>query len=425
MAGSMNREVQDFDVIIVGGGLVGASLACALLPMAKRHGMRIAVVEAVPLPSLASEPYQPSYDARGTALSYGTRLIYEEMGVWQALSERVCAIEHIHVSDRGHFGTTRLHAAEESVAALGYVVENHWIGRVLLSHLQQQGGEAISWLCPAEVTAITMAAERAQVTIHHQDQQQQLSAALVVLAEGGRSSLSEQLSLDYQEAPYNQFALVSTLTPGKAHAGVAFERFTAEGPLALLPLTDSDDGSHRCALVWTTPDELIGERMDWDDATLLKEVQQVFGYRLGRFSRIGERYCYPLALKQAREQVRSRLVVLGNGAHALHPIAGQGYNLALRGVADLAERLGRLHQQGEDLGQLTHLNAFVEQRRQDQMRTIAFSDKVMKVFAEPRFPVQLVRDLGLVGLNMFAPARHRLARAAMGLDGTRARLHGA
>ncbi|MFP8967620.1 2-octaprenyl-6-methoxyphenyl hydroxylase [Pokkaliibacter sp. CJK22405] len=415
----MSENAHQVDILIVGGGLVGASLACALLPYARSTGLSIAVVEQVALPSEQSQPWQPSYDARGTALSFGTRLIYEDMGLWQQLSEHASPIEHIHVSDQGHYGTTRLHAEEEGVPALGYVVENHWVGRVLHGALSNE--EAIEWLCPATVTGIVMQADGAAVTIDQQGGKKTLKASLVVMADGGRSALATELGLDYLEMPYHQSALVSTITPSHHHNQVAYERFTEEGPLALLPLENGADGKPRMALVWTTPEEELEARMEWVEDDFLAAVQDAFGYRLGRFEKMGERYAYPLALKQAREQIRSRLVVLGNAAHSLHPIAGQGYNLALRSVAMLAQLLQEAHQQGRDVGHLDTLQRFLEMRQQDQLLTIGFSDKVMKLFSQPRWPARLARDTGLVALNLFAPARHRLARAAMGLDAPRAR----
>ncbi|MFB9887829.1 2-octaprenyl-6-methoxyphenyl hydroxylase [Balneatrix alpica] len=403
---------MDYDLVIVGGGLVGASLAVALLPASQRFGWRMAVVEPFPLPAQAAPDFQPSFDARGTAFSYGTRLLYEEMGVWQALSSQAEPIRHIHVSDQGRYGATRLHADEEGVPALGYVVENHWVGQVLLTHLQQHGGEQLHWYCPAQVEHLQALAGGMQVQL--QDGQQ-LRARLVILADGGRSQLSERLGLEYQESPYHQHALVTTLASRQPHQGWAFERFTGEGPLALLPLP-AYQGQSRSALVWTTPEELIDERMGWDDQYFCQQVQQVFGQRLGRFTQAGERYHYPLKLRLAKEQVRPHLVVLGNAAHALHPIAGQGYNLALRGVMALAEQLIHSHLQGQELGQLSSLQAYLASRQQDQWQTIAFSDKVMKLFSNTHPALGLARDLGLVGLNLCSPARHQLARAAMGLQ---------
>lgn len=412
---------ESVDIIIVGGGLVGASLAVALLPAVRRLGLRVAVVEAVAIPPYTAGVWQPSYDARATALSYGTRLIYEDMGLWQQLAEHVSPIRHIHVSDQGRYGTTRLHAEEEGVDALGYVAENHWIGRVLHGALHK-AAEQLHWLCPATVRQATMTAEGVEVTVEQDGHSQPIKASLMVMADGGRSSLAESLGLDFIEQPYHQHALVTTLTPSRHHQQWAYERFTEEGPVALLPVENDSEGKPRMALVWTTPEDELEARMEWVDEDFLAAVQESFGQRLGRFTRVGKRYSYPLALKQAREQVRSRLVVLGNAAHSLHPIAGQGYNLALRGVAELAQQLASAQQAGADIGSLAVLNQFLHAREQDQRRTIAFSDKVMRLFATEHSSLRWLRDAGLVGLNLMPAARHQFARAAMGMDTPRARL---
>ncbi|MCQ4311525.1 2-octaprenyl-6-methoxyphenyl hydroxylase [Pseudomonas stutzeri] len=382
---------------IVGGGLVGASLALALQKGAKEYGWTIELIE----PFEPGNEYQPSYDARSTALSYGTRLIYQRLGVWGRIAERAQPITHIHVSDRGRAGATRLDASTEQVPALGYVVENAWIGHCLWQALDD---EVVVRHCPAEVERMQASAGGYQLTL---TDGKQLDCDLAVLADGGRSALREQLGIEIKRTPYDQSALIANVTPGKPHGGQAFERFTDEGPMALLPLQDN-----RCALVWTRPEQDAARLVALPEAEFLDELQQAFGYRLGGFQQVGARHLYPLMLIEADEQVRSGLVVLGNAAHSLHPIAGQGYNLSLRDTEALASMLLSSPQR---LGELGVLQVYHRRQRSDQRLTVGFSDQLTQLFGESGRLAIAGRNLGLVALDLLPPAKKWFARQAMGL----------
>lgn len=420
----MNVTIKPhYDILIIGGGMVGASLAAALIPAGKRLGLSIAVVEAFPMPDKGSLEYQPSYDARATALAYGSRLIYEQIGIWDQLREHLCPITDIHVSDKGRFGAARLKAADEQVAALGYVVENHWLGQVLLNRLAQDDADFIDFICPAEVSGVSYQQERMAVSLTAKGDEHQLTAELVVMADGGRSDLREQLGIGYQQQNYQQHAVVTNISPETSHNNVAYERFTDTGPMALLPLETlpegdgtSSDINHRMGLVWTVPDEQVDEIMQLSDEQFIVRIHERFGYRAGQFVKVGERFSYPLKLSVADEQVRRGLVVLGNAAHALHPIAGQGYNLALRGVVALAAELIQAREAGVNLGDIGHLARFAEDIRDDQKKTIGFSDKTMKLFSNNNPLLALGRSAGLQLLDVCPLAKTVFARSAMGLD---------
>lgn len=405
---------QHYDIVIVGGGMVGASLACALLQVTEKLGLQIAIVEAFPMTKSALE-YQPSYDARATALAYGSRSLYESMGLWDTLREHLSPIKQIHVSDKGHFGVTRLNAKEESVPALGYVVENHWLGRVLWDRLQQPEVNNVEFIAPAEVTHIGTGADFMSVTIQLDGVEHTLSSELVVMADGGRSELREKMGIGYSQTTYEQHAVVANVSPDRDHGDIAYERFTDSGPMALLPL-ETQGGDYRCGLVWTVPNDQIEEILSLDDQAFLAKLQERFGYRAGNFIKVGERASYPLKLVLADEQVRRGLVILGNAAHALHPIAGQGYNLALRGVVALADQIIQARQAGLKLGDLDVLQKFYNQQRVDQQKTIGFSDQTMKLFSNDSPLLALGRNVGLQVLDVCPPARTLFARAAMGLD---------
>ena len=388
------------DIAIIGGGLVGASLAVALQAEAKQRGWSICLIE----PFTPGNGYQPSYDARSTALSFGSQQIYQRLGLWQQISQRAEPIKQIHVSDRGRFAAARLSAEEEGVPALGYVVENAWLGECLWQALDQQ---VVSWRSPAQVTRMQALADGYRLTL---DDGSELECNLAILAEGGRSGLREQLGIAVSTTPYGQSALIANVSPQEAHNGLAFERFTEEGPMALLPLADN-----RCALVWTRA-TLEAERLsELGDAAFLAELQHAFGYRLGSLRQVGARHLYPLALTAAKEQVRQHLVVLGNAAHSLHPIAGQGYNLSLRDTQVLAETLLA---SDAPLGDLATLQGYLNSQQMDQQLTVGFSDQVTRLFSTGQPLLAAGRNLGLLGLDLLPPAKRWFARQAMGL-GTR------
>ncbi len=390
------QPCEPIEIAIIGGGLVGASLALALQDGAKARGWRLRLIE----PFLPGEAYQPSYDARSSALSYGTRQLYEGLGVWPTIAKRAEPIRQIHVSERGCFGATWLDAREEGVAALGYVVDNAWIGHCLWQALD----ETVVIDCPASVQQMQATTAGYRLTLNDG---RQLDCALAVLADGGRSPLREQLGVSVHSKSYGQTAIIANLTPSRPHQNIAYERFTESGPMALLPLPEN-----RCALVWSCPEEVINHLMNLPAARFLSELQQRFGYRLGAFSQLGERHAYPLALVRAAEQVRSGLVLLGNVAHSLHPIAGQGYNLSLRDAMTLAEVL--LHSSATP-GTLADLQRYQAQQGFDQRLTIGFSDRLVELFGEGRSVLRHSRSLGLLALDMLPAARQQFTRRAMGL----------
>lgn len=412
----MAVESRFFDLIVCGGGMVGATLVAALLPEAERLDLRIALVEQSALPSVANPEYQPSFDSRSTALAAGSRTLLEQMGVWSDLAGHLSPIDEIQVSARGQFGQTRMRAEQEHVPALGYVVENHWMGQVLMGQIQRVEAHRVELFSPARVTSIEPGLPLGQVVIEQEGGASlTLQAGLVVMADGGRSELRRRMGIEYREQDYHQHALVANVGIDRPHKGIAYERFTEDGPIALLPIEPAD-GVARMGLVWTLGDESVDRIKGLSDTGFLNELQQAFGYRAGAFVRVGERFSYPLKLTLADEQVRTGLVVLGNAAHALHPIAGQGFNLAVRGVAELARLIIDRKVAGLPLGELAVLQQFIDKRRRDQRRTITFGDSALKLFMSKNPLLRLGRSFGLQGLDLLPAGRTLLARAAMGLD---------
>jgi len=385
-------------IAIAGGGLVGASLALALAEGgALARGWHITLIE----PHAPGDSFQPSYDARSSALSWGSRLLFEQLNFWSLLAPRAEPITDIHVSEQGRLAATRLAAAEEGVPALGYVVENAWLGHCLWQRLHAY--PTIEWRCPTRVTAAHPFAEGYQLTL---DNGETLACDVLILADGGRSDLRQQLGINVRSTPYGQTAIIANVSTASPHNGQAFERFTPHGPMAFLPLSEQ-----RCALVWTRPHEDAQRLLAIDAKAFLAELQHTFGYRLGRLTQVGARHSYPLVLHEASEQVRSNLVVLGNAAHGLHPVAGQGFNLSLRDVMALSDTL----LSSETPTHFSTLQRYAARQHLDQTLTIGFSDKVTRVFSNANPWLGHGRRLGLLAMELCPPARHAFARQAMGL----------
>tara|TARA_R110002110_G_scaffold205066_7_gene416931 strand:- start:54090 stop:55382 length:1293 start_codon:yes stop_codon:yes gene_type:complete len=409
------------DVVIAGGGMVGVSLALQLGAVLPQR-TSILLVEGFQLPPPKQEgklDYHPSFDARSTALSYSSRLIYQNIGVWDALQEWLCPIETIHVSNRGRFGSTVLNAAQHGWSALGYVVENAWMGSALLQALYRQG--RVEVCSPARVLAAQPRGEGVRLQLEGTETSgaaSEIDAQLLVVADGAGSGLREHLGVAVREKPYRQHALVANVATAEPHKGCAFERFTECGPLALLPLLAAAGAEHRSALVWTLPPDEAQHMASCDDTVFLQQLQLRFGYRLGRLLQVGERHSYPLSLVQSSEQVRQAVVVMGNAAHALHPVAGQGYNLALRDVAGLGAALSQAAEKRQSLGDLRVLQGYQRRQMADQERTIGFSDQVPSLFMHSDPLLGLARDLALSGLDLLPALKREFVGYAAGVAGS-------
>ncbi|MCW8888532.1 MAG: FAD-dependent oxidoreductase, partial [Gammaproteobacteria bacterium] len=320
-----------YDVVIVGGGMVGASLAHAL----KVLPLKVAVIEAHRF-----DHDHPSYDSRAIALSYGSYKILKQIGCWSLMLDNgVTAIETIKVSDRGHFGATVLNAADEGVDALGYVVEADVMGRALtLGALPN-----LKLFCPATVSAISIHPEHAEISIVCDGSERSLTAKLVVAADGSPSSIGNLLGEKRISRSYGQTAIISSIISEQPHQNIAYERFTDSGPLAMLPNTvpigwpDQQSGSQRWSMVWSAHNEQVEEIMALDDRHFLETLEHRLGRRIAPLLSTSRRVAYPLRIDYLRDHVRPRVAFIGNAAHAIHPVAGQGFNLGLRDVAFLAE----------------------------------------------------------------------------------------
>lgn len=399
--------IQETDVLIIGGGLVGASLAVAL----GQAGLNVTVVDACPL----SVDQQPNYDERSIALAQGSQCILSALGLWQSLQDEVCPIHTIHVSDRGHFGFTRLHREQQGVPALGYVATARVLGKTLLDQLDRLPN--VHTLAPAQLIDFQVLADGVSTRLMLEQQILECKARLLVAADGAQSSVRDQLGIHSKRRDYGQTAVIANVSSERDHGHVAYERFTDTGPMALLPMS-----RQRCALVWTVRSDQSDDIMGLDDAQFLSRLQERFGYRLGRFVKVGQRHAYPLQLLQARESIRPRMALIGNAVHTLHPVAGQGFNLGLRDVAALAEVVTDARRKGLDIGDNSVLARYADWRQTDQRRAVAFTDSMVRLFGQSLPPVAWLRDAGMLALDICPPAKRWFGRLTMGRAGRLPRL---
>jgi 2-octaprenyl-6-methoxyphenol hydroxylase len=393
------------DVAVCGGGLVGATLALALAELA----LDVVLIEAQPFGTVG----QPSFDERTTALSNGSRRIFDALRVWPLLEREATAIRRIHISDRGRFGFARLDAAEQGLSALGFVVVNRAMGAALWSRLQ---GSSVRILAPAKVRGMRLVDGRQRIECDLGTQgSTTVDAKLAIAADGAQSALREAAGIGAQTWNYDQTALVTNVLTQRFHDHVAYERFTPSGPLALLPMSEG-----RVGLIWTFTPDLAQSVAQANDTDFLARLQDAFGFRLGRFMRVGTRQLYALALTRADEHIADRLAIVGNAAQTLHPIAGQGFNLGLRDAASLAEVLadGRAQQKDAfDPGDGLWLERYREWRVADRTNIVRFTDGLVRLFSQPLGPIKALRDVGMLAFDLLPAAKGALSQLSLGAAG--------
>lgn len=421
-----------YDLVISGGGMTGALLA--LVAKQQNPQLRIAVIEQTPAPRSATTAStttestagvvtsekasgfanllapKASFDSRSIALSAASVELLHSFGLWQQLKPQACAIEAIVVSDRGHFGKTRLNAADHQRNALGYVIEIEYIGAVLYQRLQQFADEnAISWYRPASIAELAPPNNADWRELRLTDGSV-LQTRLLALAEGGDAPGRTLAGIATKTDDYQQTALIANVAIRGSHQHHAYERFTSDGPVALLPLPAAD-GRQRYSLVWTLPHAKAEALASAPELDFLQALQQVFGYRAGEFVAVGNRVGYPLKLKQAATASCHRLVLCGNSLHNLHPIAGQGFNLALRDIAALQVLL----QQHPDAGAYPLTRQYGELRAADMRLVIQLTDSLVRLFSNDSKLLALGRSLALSTLNHCSGLKTLFAEQTMGL----------
>lgn len=380
------------DIAIIGGGLVGLTAALAL----SRQGWSIALIESSPL--VVDDTAE--LDTRSIALSLSSWRILQALDVAAELSVQSAPIEHIHVSSSGRFGVTRIAADNCGEPFLGRVVEYPVLLKALLQQVCQQ--PLVQMINPAKVIGLDSTAESATVVYQIGERECSLSVPLLILADGGKSDLKSELGIASHTDEYGQSAIIANLLTETAPGSIAFERFTAEGPLAMLPLT-----GRRYSLVWTLPQQQVEAIMSYDDSGFIEQIYRFFGYRLGRFGGVGQRAALPLKRTQATRLISGRTALVGNAANTLHPVAGQGFNLALRDVACLYDLLA-------DEGMDVNLYLYPRQRAGDHQRTSRLGHNLVTLFSNDLPIINHVRAGALATLDLCPALKAQFAWRGMG-----------
>ena len=397
------------EVIIVGGGMVGLSLA---LMLAKAN-IAVKLLEAIKYPNYDDanlEPYHSSFDARNSALSRRSVQIYQELGLWHALQAHATPILEVHITEQGSFGKARLKAEQEKVESFGQVIENAWLGRVLLTEVRKQ--PLIELIDGVQVTSLTQDTDQALIEAIRGGKHLSLQAKLVIAADGRDSFCRKALGIGASEHDYDQVAIVTTVQTSKPHNHVGFERFSHLGPLALLPLP----GEYRRSVVWPVKKGTEGEWLgDENDQHFLDALQETYGDRAGKFQKTGKRFSFPLSQVLAEKQAVGRVVLMGNAAHTIHPVAGQGFNLCMRDAYVLVRYLTEQLAQSDDIGQPSMLLAYEQARLTDQQRVIKFCDSVVRGFSNQNPILKFIRNTGLLAFDTIPGIKPLVANYAMGL----------
>lgn len=394
----MTKQV---DIVIVGGGMIGATTALAIATSCP--SLRIAIVE----PAKRSAAKQPSYDDRSIAIAHASAELLNHYGVWEALAPYASTIREIQVSDRGHFGKTYINAEQQQVSALGHVLEVTHLGRELHTKLDAQ--PQVSWFCPDHIEQFTSHSDSVVCKLASGEE---LHTRLVLACDGGRSNTREQFAITTHTESYEQTALIANISVEQGFEERAFERFTEFGPMALLPLPNK-----RYSLVWCHHADHIQQLLSLPDSTFLQSLQQAFGYRAGRFTQVSQRDSYPLYLVQAQRLVQHRMALIGNAGHAIHPIAGQGYNLGIRDVEVIRQVIKQAVADDQDIGCYGVLAGYAQRRQPDIDNVISLTDGLVRVFSQPSKLVALGRSIGLVATQLLPSAKQAIATQAMGWNG--------
>ena len=397
------------EVIIVGGVMVGLSLA---LMLAKTN-IAVKLLEAIKYPNYDDAnlaPYHSSFDARNSALSRRSVQIYQELGLWNALQEHATPILEVNITEQGGFGKARLKADQEKVESFGQVIENAWLGRVLLTEVKQQ--PLIELIDGVQVTSLIQDTDFAYIEAKRGDYTHKLQSKLVIAADGRDSFCRQALGIGASVHDYDQVAIVTTVQTSKPHEHVGFERFSPLGPLALLPLP----GEYRRSVVWPVKKGTEGEWLgDENDQHFLDALQQTYGDRAGKFQKTGKRFSFPLSQVLAEKQAVGRVVLMGNAAHTIHPVAGQGFNLCMRDAYVLVRYLKEQIEKNADVGDAKVLQDYEKSRLTDQKRVIKFCDSVVRGFSNQNPVLKFIRNSGLIAFETIPGFKPLVASYAMGL----------
>lgn len=389
--------MDKFDIVIAGGAMAGMTLALAIEHCCG-DALSIAIVE----PYETEHQAHPGFDSRSIALSHGTVGLLKSFDLWQDIAPIATPIEHIHVSDRSHIGLTDITAEEVGVLALGYVVELADVGRLFTRKIAQSSN--ITLLCPESVTDVVRSQDDVVLTLQSRTK---VSARLLIAADGAISTCCEKIGLEMHQHDFEQVAVISNVVTQQPHQGRAYERFTDQGPIALLPMSEG-----RMSLVWCLSPEQAKAVKSIPDEQFIEHLQDRFGWRLGKIEKVGQRASYPLVLRYRPQNISHRFAIVGNAAQTLHPIAGQGFNLGIRDVASLAQEIADAK---DDPGRYEVLNRFRLRREQDRQATITLTSSLVHLFSNDYLSLRIGRNLGLMAMNGIDAVKAPLLQRTLGL----------
>lgn len=398
----MQTNTEQFDIVIVGGGLVGCSMAGALKAQAAGQNLKIAIIESSVKPELSASHHssKSSFDGKAIALSYGSVQQLDNWALWQAVKPFTQAINKIEVSEQHTAGFSFIHAPK-NVTALGYVIEAQNIGAQLLTKLNQLD---LTWFQPAQVTTLTQQQNHIELTL---DSGKRLCSQLVLACDGANGKMRQLLKLQPKADDYGQWAITSNVEVDCAHQNIAYERFTQNGPLAMLPMKHN-----RFGLVWCTTQAKAEQLKQLNDDEFIAQLQQAVGYKVGKVIKVGQRQTYPLKRSYLEQNVHHRLVFLGNASHTVHPIAGQGFNLGIRDVACAANLIAQKLTQKQDVGLNWH--CYLAERQKDIQFILQTTDTLVNVFSNNQTLLKAARNIGLLAFELSPIAKSAFASRAMG-----------
>ncbi len=398
---------QSFDIAIVGAGAVGGTLAYAL----SRVGYSVALIERTALRA----DQQPAFDERHLGFSRSTRVALEGMGLWSYMGDDAVDVSRIHVSSKGQFGSVMMNAVDEGLDVLGHVLPARAIGKALYSALNDQAN--IHIFAPAELVSAEISVDNVALELQSGEETIQLSASLLIGSDGAESSIRERFQIGQTRWEYDQSAVIANLDVAELDQGLAYERFIPEGAIALLPRHEKG-----LAVICSVSDEIADSLMESNEEEFAAYIAKQMGSRLADITQVGKRYRFPLALVRSKEAVLERLVLIGNAAHYIHPVAAQGYNLSMRDVSALVEILSGARKEGIDPGSLSLLEEYASWRKQDERIMVAFTDSLIRMFVNPLLPIKLARQKGLLALRYIPGLRNLFTRAVTGRLGRQAGL---
>lgn len=397
------------EVAIVGGGMVGMALAISLA----QKDITTVLLEA----QSTQDETDEQFDDRTIVINPASQLFWQELGIWPELETHTTNIDRVHVSNQGRFGMVQFDKDELEVPQLGHVVAAKKLAKVLLEAVQKH--KSIAMLQPAKLLEFEQADTHVSLSIEHEGSVKQVSAQLMVGADGVQSPIRSRLKLETAVKSYQRSAVICNIVSSQKHQHRAFERLTTNGPMALLPFSNgsghNESEKSRFGFVWSMPTEDAEHMLIADDSSFIGLAQQKFGHRAGQFQKIGRRSCYPIYQIKVPIQHAHRVVLMGNAAHAVSPVSAQGLNLAVRGIGRLSEQLHMVKQKGQDLGCDSVLTQYQQASDEDQQRTLSYTDDLMTWFKIDEPFVNTIRSMGLVAINASLNLKKTLYKTAGGL----------